>query len=36
LTKEREVAAEGHPDTLEVVTLDRRLAETAEREGFPS
>jgi len=29
------VAADGDPDTLEVVTLDRRLAETAEREGFP-
>jgi predicted nucleic acid-binding protein len=29
------VAAEGDPDTLEVVTLDRRLAEAAEREGFP-
>jgi predicted nucleic acid-binding protein len=29
------VAAAGDPDTLEVVTLDRRLAETAEREGFP-
>ena len=29
------VAADGDPDTLEMVTLDRRLAETAEREGFP-
>ena len=29
------VAADGDPETLEVVTLDQRLAETAEREGFP-
>ncbi|MFI5351978.1 MAG: type II toxin-antitoxin system VapC family toxin [Candidatus Binatales bacterium] len=29
------VAAEGDPSTLEFVTLDRRLADAAEREGFP-
>jgi predicted nucleic acid-binding protein len=29
------VAAAGDPETLELVTLDRRLAEAAEREGFP-
>jgi len=29
------VAAEGEPATLEFVTLDRRLAGAAEREGFP-
>ena len=28
------VAAEGEPGSLEVVTLDDRLAEAAEREGF--
>ncbi len=28
------VAAEGHPESLEVVCLDRALAEAAEREGF--
>lgn len=28
-------AAEGHPHTLEFVTLDERLAQAAEREGFP-
>ncbi len=28
-------AAEGDPSTLGFVTLDRRLAEAAEREGFP-
>jgi len=29
------VAAEGHPATLPIVTLDERLAQAAEREGFP-
>jgi len=29
------VAADGEPETLEVVTLDRRLADAARREGFP-
>jgi uncharacterized protein len=29
------VAAEGDASTLEFVTLDRRLADAAEREGFP-
>jgi predicted nucleic acid-binding protein len=29
------VAADGEPRSLEVVTLDRRLAEAARREGFP-
>jgi len=29
------VAAEGEPSTLEFVTLDRRLAGAAQREGFP-
>jgi predicted nucleic acid-binding protein len=29
------VVAEGHPATLPFVTLDLRLAEAAEREGFP-
>jgi len=29
------VAADGEPQSLEVVTLDRRLAEAARREGFP-
>lgn len=29
------VAADGDPQSLEVVTLDRRLAEAARREGFP-
>jgi len=29
------VAADGEPETLELVTLDRRLAEAAVREGFP-
>jgi predicted nucleic acid-binding protein len=29
------VAAEDHPPTLPVVTLDERLARAAEREGFP-
>src|SRR5713101_2772784 len=29
------VAADGDPSTLELVTLDRRLAEAAQREGFP-
>jgi predicted nucleic acid-binding protein len=28
------VAAEGHPATLPLVTLDGRLAQAAEREGF--
>lgn len=28
------VAAEGHPATLPLVTLDERLAQAAEREGF--
>ena len=28
------VAAEGHPATLQLVTLDERLAQAAEREGF--
>jgi predicted nucleic acid-binding protein len=28
------VAAEGDPATLDFVTLDRRLANAAEREGF--
>lgn len=28
------VAAEGHPGTLPLVTLDERLAQAAEREGF--
>jgi predicted nucleic acid-binding protein len=29
------VAADGQPDSLEFVTLDRRLADAASREGFP-
>jgi len=29
------VAAEDHPATLPIVTLDERLAQAAEREGFP-
>ena len=29
------VAAAGNPETLQFVTLDRRLAVAAEREGFP-
>lgn len=29
------VAAEGDPQSLQLVTLDRRLAEAARREGFP-
>ena len=29
------LVAEGHPDTLPFVTLDDRLAQAAEREGFP-
>jgi len=29
------VAADGNPSALELVTLDRRLAEAAHREGFP-
>jgi len=29
------VAADGAPESLEVVTLDRRLADAARREGFP-
>ncbi len=29
------VAADGDPSSLELVTLDRRLAEAARREGFP-
>jgi predicted nucleic acid-binding protein len=29
------VAADGDPQSIELVTLDRRLAEAAEREGFP-
>jgi hypothetical protein len=29
------VTAEDHPATLPVVTLDNRLADAAEREGFP-
>lgn len=29
------VAAEDHPTSLQVVTLDERLAQAAEREGFP-
>jgi predicted nucleic acid-binding protein len=29
------VAAEGDPSSLELVTLDHRLAEAAQREGFP-
>jgi predicted nucleic acid-binding protein len=29
------VAADGDPQSLELVTLDRRLAEAARREGFP-
>ena len=29
------VAADGEPQSLELVTLDRRLAEAARREGFP-
>ena len=29
------VAADGEPQSLELVTLDRRLAEAAQREGFP-
>ena len=29
------VASEDHPETLPLVTLDDRLAEAAEREGFP-
>jgi predicted nucleic acid-binding protein len=28
------VAAEDHPATLQLVTLDERLAQAAEREGF--
>jgi uncharacterized protein len=28
------VASEDHPDTLQLVTLDERLAQAAEREGF--
>ena len=29
------IAAENRPDTLELVTLDERLADAARREGFP-
>jgi predicted nucleic acid-binding protein len=29
------VAADGDPGSLELITLDRRLAEAARREGFP-
>jgi predicted nucleic acid-binding protein len=29
------VAAEGDPGSLQLVTLDRRLADAAQREGFP-
>jgi len=29
------LAADGDPQSLELVTLDRRLAEAARREGFP-
>lgn len=29
------VAADGEPQSLELVTLDRRLADAARREGFP-
>jgi predicted nucleic acid-binding protein len=29
------VAADGDPQSLELVTLDRRLADAARREGFP-
>jgi predicted nucleic acid-binding protein len=29
------VAADGDPSSLELVTLDRRLAQAAQREGFP-
>jgi predicted nucleic acid-binding protein len=29
------VAAEDHPSTMPLVTLDERLAQAAEREGFP-
>ena len=29
------VAADGDPQSLELVTLDRRLGEAAQREGFP-
>jgi uncharacterized protein len=29
------VAAENHPASLQIVTLDERLAQAAEREGFP-
>jgi predicted nucleic acid-binding protein len=29
------VAADGDPQSLELVTLDNRLAEAARREGFP-
>lgn len=29
------VAADGDPQSLELVTLDRRLAEAALQEGFP-
>ena len=29
------VAADGDPQSLELVTLDRRLGEAARREGFP-
>jgi predicted nucleic acid-binding protein len=29
------IAADGDPQSLELVTLDRRLAEAAQREGFP-
>jgi predicted nucleic acid-binding protein len=29
------VAADGDPESLELVTLDRRLADAARREGFP-
>jgi predicted nucleic acid-binding protein len=28
-------AADGDPQSLELVTLDRRLADAARREGFP-
>ena len=30
-----QVAADGDPQSLELVTLDRRLGEAARREGFP-
>jgi hypothetical protein len=29
------VAAEDHPATMPLVTLDERLAQAADREGFP-